>query len=77
MFAIVTLYVTQDICMKHEGNILAIQESCGVRHALTVVVVDRLLHDAGLRRGDPKRKARLFQAEVEQVLSPVSYLGVV
>ena len=45
-------------------------------YVLTVVEVYRLLHDAGLRRGDPQREARLLQAEVEQVLRPVSHLAV-
>lgn len=44
-------------------------------HVLTVVKVDRLFHDAGLGRGNPQRKARLFQAEAEQVLRPVSHLA--
>lgn len=50
--------------MKHE-----------IRHALTVIVVYRLLHKTGLRRGDPQRKARLLQAEVEQLLRPVTHLA--
>lgn len=52
-------------------------QSCtkyAVHYVLTVVEVDGLLHDAGLRGGDPQRKARLLQAEAEQVLRPVSHL---
>ena len=54
-------------------------QSCAVyaiRKVLTVVEVYGLLHDAGLRRGNPQREARLLQAEVEQVLRPVSHLAV-
>ena len=44
------------------------------RHHPTVVVVNGLLHCAGLCRGDPKRKARLFEAKAKEFLGPVSYL---
>lgn len=41
---------------------------------LTVVVVDGRFHKAGLRRGNPQRKAVLLEAEAEQFLGPVSHL---
>lgn len=50
---------------------------CGIRHLLTVVEVDGLLHDAGLRRGNPQRKAGLLQAEAEEIFGPVPYLEAV
>ena len=48
----------------------------GLGCVLTVVVVDGLFHEAGLRRGNPQREAVLFDAEAEQVLRPVSHLHV-
>ena len=46
-----------------------------MRHLLTVVVINGLLHEAGLRRGNPERKTGLLQAEAEQFLGPISHLG--
>lgn len=48
----------------------------GLGCVLTVVVVDGLFHEAGLRRGNPQREAVLLDAEAEQVLRPVSHLQV-
>ena len=42
--------------------------------ALTLVVVDGLLHEAGLSRGNPQRKTRLLEAEAKQILGPISHL---
>lgn len=48
---------------------------CLPQRPLTVVEVEGLFEDAGLRGGDPKVRAQVFQAETEQFLGPVSNLN--